>query len=176
MNYTIYKIVCKNETVPGIYVGSTKDFVKRRTEHKSHSKNEKNNTKLYNTIRANGGFENWKMEVVEYCTCDTTTDARIRERFYFDQLQANLNSIKPQLNLEEKKLYVVEWTKQYWSNNKEIIKEKNQQFWLENKTKKLQQKSEKIYCGTCDVHHSRGHQSRHYRSCNHISNVAKMTD
>jgi len=121
MSYTIHKIVCKDETVPGIYVGSTADFVRRRTSHKSHSKDEKYNTKLYNTIRANGGFKYWKMEVVEYCTCNTVTDARIRERFYFDQLQANLNSIRPQLNLKEKQMHINELSKQYRSDNKEII-------------------------------------------------------
>ena len=38
--YTFYKITCKDETVPGIYVGSTNNFSHRTSQHKSDSKNE----------------------------------------------------------------------------------------------------------------------------------------
>jgi hypothetical protein len=40
MEYTIYKLVCKDETVPGIYVGSSMNYVNRKIQHRYSSKNE----------------------------------------------------------------------------------------------------------------------------------------
>jgi hypothetical protein len=114
MNYTIYKIVCKDETVPGVYVGSSKNFVRRQYKHKQDSNDETKTSKLYKTVRANGGIHNWEFIVIEYCTCDTTTDARIRERYYVDEFEADLNTNRPHINREEAK----EANKQYYENNK----------------------------------------------------------
>ena len=56
MNYTIYKITLLSIDA-FVYVGSTKNLVKRIKDHKFYSNN-KMNRLLYNTINDNGGWEN----------------------------------------------------------------------------------------------------------------------
>ena len=120
MNYSkciIYKIKCKYETVPDQYVGHTFNLQKRTALHKSNCINpnrKEYNIKLYQIIRSNGGFENWTVEVIEnYTECNILEDARKRERYYIEQLKANLNNNRPIITAEEKK----EQMKQYYVNN-----------------------------------------------------------
>ena len=102
MNYSkcvIYKITCKNPEIKSIYVGHTFNLHKRSAEHKSNCYNQNNNqynSKLYTSIRNNGGFNNWTIEVVEnYIDCNSLDDARSRERYWCEELNANLNKNKP---------------------------------------------------------------------------------
>jgi hypothetical protein len=69
MSYYIYKICC-DDLPDFVYVGSTKAFRQRKREHKI-----KNvimiikiiNRKLYTTIRENGGWDNWRMVIIDEC-------------------------------------------------------------------------------------------------------------
>ena len=128
MEYTIYSITCKDVLVTGIYVGSTSDFYHRENRHKSHSNDEKKTSKLYDTIRANGGWVNWEFKILESFTCEKY-EALIRERYYIDKLQSDLNTNMPYRSLEEYKFFSDEANKQYRVNNKEEIK----QYYVENK-------------------------------------------
>ena len=94
-NTIIYKITCKNPDIIDIYVGHTVDFVKRCYAHKNASAHDENKLKLYETIRANGGWNNWKMEIIHYFSCNNANEARIKEQEYYELLKANLNSIEP---------------------------------------------------------------------------------
>ena len=114
-NTIIYKITCKNPDIIDIYVGHTVDFVKRCYAHKNSSMHDENKLKLYETIRANGGWDNWKMEIIHHFSCNNANEARIQEQEYYVLLKANLNSIEPHrtheniidleknVNLKEKK-------------------------------------------------------------------------
>ena len=42
-NISIYKIICNDVTVTDCYVGSTSNFTKRKSSHKSMCTNRKNN-------------------------------------------------------------------------------------------------------------------------------------
>jgi hypothetical protein len=67
MSYYIYKICC-DDCSDFVYVGSTKAFRQRKNKHKNDCTNENSsnfNLKLYNTIRENGGWDNWRMVIVE---------------------------------------------------------------------------------------------------------------
>ena len=176
MNYTIYKLVCKDEDVTGIYVGSTKKFVKRKNVHRCDSKKEKKTNKLYKCVNSNGGIQNWDFVVLDICTCETQSDAFIREQIWYDELKPELNTYKPQINLEEKRMYKLEHDKVYYIENKEKIAECKKQNYVKNTEKILQRKSEKIYCVYCDIYYSRGGKSRHYRFSNHLDNLAKIAD
>ena len=64
------------------------------------------NTKLYTTIRNNGGFENWNIEIVDnYVDCNSVEDARARERYWCEELQTDLNSYRPIISSDESKEY-----------------------------------------------------------------------
>ena len=97
-NTVIYKITCKNEEIKDVYVGHTVNFVQRKGAHKNSCCNPKNcsyNCKLYKVIRENGGWNNWKMEMVHFFNCENLNEAKRKEQEYFELLNGTLNSIEP---------------------------------------------------------------------------------
>lgn len=94
MEYTIYKIICKDENIKDCYIGSTKDLNKRQIQHKNsyYTNNNNSNCYIYKFMLNNGGFENFKFEIVEVLLCQNKNDALIREKYWMEQLKANLNS------------------------------------------------------------------------------------
>jgi hypothetical protein len=92
-NTIIYKITCKDTQVTDVYVGHTTNFVQRKHSHRQNCKN--NNCKLYEVIRANGGWSNWSMDIINFFNCKDLYEARIKEQEYFLLLRATLNSIEP---------------------------------------------------------------------------------
>ena len=121
MEYTIYSITCQNVDVSGVYVGSTSDFDRRQRQHESNLNDETNNIKLYKVIRENGGISNWEFKILESFTCETQYQAFIKERYYIDKLQADLNIKMPYRSLEEDKFYKAEYNKLYNVEHKEEI-------------------------------------------------------
>lgn len=94
----IYKIVCKDPNVTDKYVGHTTDIVRRRQAHKNSTSNDKYigyNLKLYKVIRENGGWDNWKMEIVACYDCNNLHEAKQKEQEHYNELKATLNSIEP---------------------------------------------------------------------------------
>jgi len=97
-NTIIYKITCLDPIITDVYVGHTTNFVQRKQCHKYTCINEKSdsyNCKLYKTIRCNGGWSNWKMEIINFFNCVNHYEARQKEQEYFLLLNANLNTIEP---------------------------------------------------------------------------------
>lgn len=92
-NTIIYKITCKDINIKDVYVGHTTNFVQRKHSHKQCCK--KDSSKVYEVIRANGGWNNWHMEIISFYNCKDHHAARIKEQEYFISLNANLNSIEP---------------------------------------------------------------------------------
>jgi len=94
-NTIIYKITCKDETITDVYVGHTTNFVQRKYAHKIGCSNNNNNCKLYQVIRDNGGWENWKMEIIDVINCKDVYEARKKEQEYSVLVKTTLNSIEP---------------------------------------------------------------------------------
>lgn len=117
----IYKIVCLDLSVTDIYVGSTTEFRKRKSAHKRDCLTK--NIKLYTTIRAQGGWENWQMVEVEKYPCLDSNEARSRERFWYENLKANLNMVRPIASEEEKKEQSKAYKKDYYIINADKFKE-----------------------------------------------------
>ena len=118
----MYKIVCDVLTVKYCYVGHTTDFTKRKYTHKTSCTNVKDklyNLKLYTTIRANGGWDNWTMVLIEKYPCENKQQALQRERFWYEELNADLNMVRPYMTEEEIKQRI----KDYQKNNQEKLKE-----------------------------------------------------
>jgi hypothetical protein len=95
----IYKIVCNDLTIADCYVGSTTDFTKRKCKHKSDCK--KSDKKVYTFIRNNQGWENWSMLEIEKYPCNDNNEARLRERFWYEKLNAQLNMVNPNRGRKE---------------------------------------------------------------------------
>jgi len=101
----IYKIVCKDKNVKDNYVGHTTNFIKRKSNHKDATKTPTDkhySYKLYQTIRQNGGWNNWDMIKIEDYNCKTKEEACERELYYYNILKPNLNMKKPLLTNYEK--------------------------------------------------------------------------
>ena len=92
-NTIIYKIF--SETSPeNIYVGHTSLKLSHRFAIHRYSYNHKNN-KLYKFMKENGGFESFKYEILEECSCDNINEARQKERDYILLLKPSLNKNLP---------------------------------------------------------------------------------
>ena len=144
-NTIIYKIVCNDLNVKDLYVGHTTDFKRRKSEHRKKTINENDtqsyNFKIYKIIRENGGWDNWSMIEIEKYPCNDSNEATTRERYWFEDLQANLNTHYPQ---RTKKEYIVqnkekikEAYKEYCEQNKEKLSEMHKDYYEANKTKLL---------------------------------------
>jgi len=175
MEYVFYKIVCNDLDVKYTYVGSTTNFTRRKCQHKGNSNDEKyGHMKLYKIINENGGFANWTMVKIETCICASTLDARKRERYFYEELNANMNMIRPMSTLEENKENKAEWNKQYGMDNKESIAAYKKDYYEKNKDKQASRVSDKIHCEACDCYNSRGHISRDNKSPKHLANINKL--
>lgn len=111
----IYKIVCDDDNRL-IYVGSTTDFTRRKSQHKHSCNMESNsayNFKLYKMIRENGGWDNFTMVQVESFPCQNGNESRARENFIMNELKCTMNSNKPFTGLTH-----AEYDKQYYIDNK----------------------------------------------------------
>ena len=100
--FIIYKI----QILDCIYIGSTKDFKQRKVSHRHSCMNENNKHNhwmVYQIIRENGGWNNSYMAPIEEFECDTTLQSRIREQYWMNQYNANLNVNRAYVSEEEKK-------------------------------------------------------------------------
>jgi len=152
----IYKII-KNDDFnnENIYVGSTTDFIRRKSRHKSNCNNENSeghNLKVYKRIRENGGWSEWGMIEIEKYPCNNKREAEARERYWYEFYNAKLNSMMMFITPEEKK----EKQKQYELDNADKIKQyrinnadKIKQYRIDN-TDKMKQYMKQYYIDNAD--------------------------
>ena len=147
----IYKIVCNDLNICDVYVGSTTDFIRRKRQHKYNCNNEKSNSyncKVYQTIRQNGGWDNFSMVEIEKYNCNDSNEAHARERHYFELLNAKLNMVIPSRTNQEyykdNKEKIIEQKKEYYETNKEKINKATKEYYKANKLKIAEQKKEYI--------------------------------
>jgi len=174
MTYYIYKI-CSDDLPDFVYVGSTKAFRQRKAQHKTECNNENRqsyNRKLYTTIRENGGWDNWRMVIIEDCGEITFTQARIKEEENRVKLNANLNSQKCHQTEEEKKERHNKESNKSYHNNKEYYKEYDKEYRENNKEAIKEKRGKKITC-ECGRTFKICEKARHERSkihCEFIKN------
>jgi hypothetical protein len=131
----IYKIVCNDLNITDCYVGHTTSFKDRKRSHKSRCiKNYP--FFIYKTINNNLGWDNWSMIEIEKYPCNNSNEARARERFWYEELSAKLNTKCPTLNIEKQYQTSKEYHKEWYKNNQEWIKNYRE----ENRDKINQQK------------------------------------
>jgi len=149
-NGCIYMLRHKDDVeLQNVCVGSTTNFRGRKYEHKQCCNNpnkKKYNQKKYQYIRANGGWDQWKMIWLEDYPCKSKKELLKREDEVMLQYENRLNQIRAHTTHEEKKeqkkqyrqnnLYKNhEKQKQWREDNKEIRKEKTKKYREENKEK-----------------------------------------
>ena len=170
----IYKICCKDLSITECYVGSTTNLYNRKSQHKgacNNVKSKKHNINVYQFIRANYGWYNWSVIVVEEFPCDSKIQLETRERYHMESLKATLNRAVPTRSTKEYYKDNVERLKEqhkkYYENNSEKMKEVGKK-WRENNVEKVKEAtkkwaSEKIQCLHCDEIIGRHSMKRHIR-------------
>ena len=157
LNTVIYKIVCNDLTIKSVYVGHTTNWIQRKYSHKSDCNNEigkRYNSYVYQFIRANGGWENLSMIEIFKFPCADKREAEAEERRQMENLNADLNSIRPIVTENEHNEQHKESSKEYNHKNKEKrreyrkknqeqIKQKQREYQEKNKEKINQQRRER---------------------------------
>jgi len=146
-NTIFYKIYCIDPSINDLYIGHTTNFVQRKHAHKQGCNNVKSanyKCKLYQVMRENNGWDNWKMDIIAFHECDNLLGAKIQEQKYYEEYKATLNSIEP---LPKPKPKIV----------KVVVKKEKSIF----------------YCNKCNIHfNSSKTQDLHNTTRKHIKNSA----
>lgn len=188
-NYTFYRIICCDPNITDCYVGSTVNFNRRKRHHKGDCNNPKSykyNIKLYQFIRENLGWDNWKMIEIETASFDKT-NALIRERYWVEFFKATLNTCIPSRtqtewiieHKEEIKEYNANWYIEnkeeikehhatYRNEHKEEIKEYQATYYIQNKEEIAHRRSQKMTCD-CGGCYTLCHKSHHLKTKKHIA-------
>ena len=111
-------------------------------------------------------------------------EARARERYWCEQLNATLNSNKPYITDDEIKECKEEYNKKYYQSNKNYFNEYNAEYRINNKHKILDYQAEyrinnkdKLYqkqdciCGSKFIYCNKNH---HLKSNKHLDFINKM--
>lgn len=193
----IYKIYCKDSSVTYEYYGHTINPNRRRHEHSSTctNKNHRNhNMKLYQVMRENGGRGNWTFEIIEEYPCQNINEATLRERYWIELNQAQLNMAIPTRTrreyYEDNREQIIERCRKYRDENREQILENRKQFYKENREKLLENKKKyyqenktkindkakkKIIC-ECGLQLLYNSMSDHRKSLRHINRLNEMNN
>jgi len=99
--------------------------------------------KVYATIRENGGWDSFKMVPIEEFECDTKLQAHIREQYWIDTLQSNMNTRGSIFNKEKKQVYQEEYHREWSIANKEHLKEYKREYGIANRERLNKKKRQK---------------------------------
>jgi len=157
----IYKIVCNDENVDYLYIGSTTNFTKRKTNHKSICNNINNinhNQKKYIEIRNNGGWENFRMIEVEKFPCNDNREAEAREEVIRLELKADMNSQRCYITDEQRKELEKEYKQKYYEANREQINIK---------------RNENLDC-ECGAKYTKRNKARHIKTTKHKNYINNL--
>jgi hypothetical protein len=160
----IYKIICCNTDITNCYVGHTTSFRHRKSVHKHNCNNENSkhyNYKVYKIIRANGGWDNWNMLPIEEYPCENHIQAQIKEREWYDKLNASMNCCIPNTSQ-------IESTKNWTQKNIEHVHQVQKQYREKNKQKLIEIKNKKFTC-QCGGKYTNSNKSRHETSNKHLA-------
>ena len=161
----IYGIYCKDKNVLEIYIGSTHDEIEREKNHKDVCNNEnceKYNYKVYQFIRANGGWDNWIFEVIQEFPCENKIQLVEREQYHYDLLNPALNTHRPYIPEEERKEEKRIYDVKYYQDNIEEISKRHTKYKKDNR-----EKINKKHICICGIEYTLHHRARHCNSNKH---------
>ena len=166
-----------------IYIGSTKDFHKRKIQHKSDCNNTNThcyNIKVYQYIRENGGWDNFDMIEIGVVEYETDEELRIEEQKWIEDLGASLNNYRAYLSPKYYNEYCRErdeYQKKYNEENREKINERQKKYYEENRGKikdyykenkeKLNKRKNKKFDCPCGGKYTNNGKSSHIKTKKH---------
>jgi hypothetical protein len=91
--YTYYKIKHSVDETKECYISSTDNIKRRMNEHEgAYKRSRLLQSKLYTYIRKNGGWDEWKFEILETKLCETAYQRYMRESELIKQHNATLHT------------------------------------------------------------------------------------
>ena len=185
----MYKIIHCDPEKDFCYVGHTTNFTERKKCHKrayTYESAKGHHCKVYQMIRENGGWDNFKMVFIEKWPCESLREAEAREQYWIDTLKPNMNHFMAQRSQkqyridnkehlsacdkvyrEENKEYIAEYYKHWREDKKEYLAEKNKAWRNENKEYIAERKSKRFEC-ECGSKILWCEKARHFRTQKHI--------
>jgi hypothetical protein len=170
--YTFYKLACNDQNIKEVFVGYTSLTLKITLNvHKNKYKDIKStecNRGIYKVVRANGGWSDWSIKILEKCYFHDKVEADIKKREWMKKNPFNVNTKRPIVTAEENKEYhdkynieynidnrvsIAKRKKEYYSDNeawiserhknyriinKDVIAEKRRKYYIDNKAKILE--------------------------------------
>lgn len=140
-NTQIYRFVCNDVNIVNTYVGSTTNWTKRKASHKCCCNNPNHNFYHYNVyqvIRANGGWDNWNMVLVENYPCNGRREVEQREQFWKEYYNDDMGLYKAFTTKEQK----IEQHIEYRNVHKVQIAKQRAEHYQTNKNQILKQRAE----------------------------------
>ena len=165
----IYKLICNDISITKKYIGSCCDYNPRKQKHEDDCYNMEiraYNTYKYKFIREHGGIDNWSMIIVKEFPCNSDTELRIEERRQMDLLGGELNTNRPFITEEERKISVI----QYQKKNKDKVIGYKYKYTESNKEKIKEYKNKKFEC-KCGGKYTQSNKSMHFKSKKHINYI-----
>jgi len=156
-NYDFYMLYCL-DCPDKFYIGSSSNLEERMRLHESNCHNPNSyeyHKKAYQSIRENGGWDNWDYIIIHSEKNLTESEAKQHEQGFMDSWGATLNSKSAFSN---RKAYL----KKYREENRERIKE----YYQNNREELLAQRKEKITC-ECGSIINRGDITKHRKTIKH---------
>lgn len=190
-NSVIYKLCCKDASITDEYIGSTTNRYKRKQGHKDdcNNKNRKgHNIPVYKFIRANGGFNNFDLIILEKYPCESKVQLEMKEREWIELRKPTLNKCIPartskeynDTHKEEHRQYYeqhreerLQYLKQYQQEYKEEIKQRQKEYYEEHK-EFIKQKNNKIDLCECGLEVSHSNLGRHRKSQRHLKYLEQL--
>jgi hypothetical protein len=160
----MYKISCNDPTITDVYIGSTTNLKSREAIHKSACNNEfdfRHHFKLYEVIRENGNWNNWKMEMLEEYPCTCSDESSARERSLINEHNASLNIQIPGRTHKE-----------YYRDNVEKIIRVSKQNYQDHKEKYLKNAKTRCEC-VCGITYNKSGKTMHLRTDKHINFIKR---
>lgn len=170
-DYIFYKIVCLDKDLDLCYVGSTANWKARNCEHRlncNYESSKKYNIKLYQTIRENGGWDNFKMIQIDTREQLNKREAEAIEEEYRQQLRANMNSRRCFITEEQEKELNKERCKNYRKNNIDVRIKADKDYYEENKDKILAKMKVKVEC-ECGCIVRKSDLAKHRKTDKHLN-------
>ena len=138
-----------------IYIGSTCNFKRRMSQHKTSCNNinsKKHHLKIYQTIRLHGGWDKFEKVVVQNVCCENRKELHKLEGEFIK----NIGTMNSQISGRSQK--------KYYKDNKDKITEYRKQYYQNNKDKIKEKRKEKIICSCCGILVGKKHYARHQKS------------
>ena len=166
----VYSIVCKDTNIQEVYVGSCEDFDRRLRKHKEvyNNKNSKEyNKNVYQFIRINGGWDNFKFIWLELFKTDDTIFLRQLEQIWMDSFPQELllNGRRAYATHEDRKEQLRTNGKEYHKKNKEIIKENCKKHYEQHRDIISEKGKQKSNCPKCFKSMRKDGITRHLKTC-----------